>query len=98
MPKGKGLLDGECYPMTDKEVAAFPDLTFYVSQLQPMVLSGSDYLLPTANKQYCLGVRAVAPGTDPALGTAFIQRFNMAYDPISADNPLFGFADISTCQ
>ncbi len=95
VPKGKGLLDGECYSMTDKEVAAFPDMTFYISYLQPMVLSGSDYLMPTADKQYCLGVKAAAPGKKPVLGTAFLQRFNFAFDPVQG---LYGFADISTCH
>ncbi len=94
VPKGKGLLDGVCFSMTASDIAAFPSMTFYITDIKPLVLSPSYYMMPVGNT-YCLGVQPVQPIYTPALGSVFIQGFNFAFDPF---NSKIGFADISTCK
>lgn len=97
-PKGKSLLDGVCFPMTSKDVDAFPSMTFYIDSVKPLVLSPSFYLMPATGNSTtirCLGIQPVDPIYFGTLGIAFLQAFNVALDPF---NSLVGFAELSTCN
>jgi hypothetical protein len=97
-PKGKSLLDGVCFPMTSKDVGAFPSMTFYIDSVKPLVLSPSFYLMPATGNSTtmrCLGIQPVDPIYFGTLGIAFLQAFNVALDPF---NSLVGFAELSTCN
>lgn len=97
-PKGQSIFDGYCFPMTTAQVNAYPALTLNIPGWGDVTWESSFYLWQGAGipGQYCMGIQALAPGTDAGIiiGDVLMQKFHIFFD---RNNNQIGLAAKTTC-
>lgn len=95
---GKSMFDGYCFALNQKQLAAFPPLTFNIPGWGDVTWESTYYLWEGAgvNGLYCMGIQALAPGSNTGviIGDVLMQKFHLFFD---RNNDKIGMAPKSTC-
>jgi len=93
---GQSLFDGQCYPMTAPQVAAFPPMQLAFPGINSLAIMPSDYLWQGAGVPgvYCMGVQEMGGGLPIILGDVLMQRYHVVFD---RHQEKIGFGPKSSC-
>jgi hypothetical protein len=95
---GTSLFDGFCFAMTDKQIAAFPDLTLHILGWGDVTWESSYYLWEGTGAAglRCLGIQAYPNNYDQGVifGAILMQKYHIFFD---REGKQAGIADKSTC-
>eukprot|EP01126_Amoeba_proteus_P012892 TRINITY_DN1535_c0_g1_i4.p1 TRINITY_DN1535_c0_g1~~TRINITY_DN1535_c0_g1_i4.p1 ORF type:complete len:446 (-),score=86.50 TRINITY_DN1535_c0_g1_i4:108-1445(-) len=100
VPRDQSLFNGKCYPLTSKQVAAYPNITLEfpgakISMAPSTYLNLYDTQSPNP-LYYCLGIRNTGPGGITIIGDTSMAAYYVIFDNV---NNRIGWANVNlkTC-
>eukprot|EP01111_Echinosteliopsis_oligospora_P006027 TRINITY_DN1995_c0_g1_i1.p1 TRINITY_DN1995_c0_g1~~TRINITY_DN1995_c0_g1_i1.p1 ORF type:complete len:413 (-),score=127.06 TRINITY_DN1995_c0_g1_i1:8-1246(-) len=91
------MFDGYCFPMTDDQVALYPNISTTLKGISPLVMQPQDYLWEGAGEAgvWCFGIQEIEGGGVPViLGDVILQNYHVAFD---RDKKKVGWGPLSSC-
>jgi len=88
------FFDGFCYQLSQSELSILPNVSFIIDTLNPLVLTGPDYMQLNGNI-YCTGFSSQADGGGTILGDAFMRAYHIVFN-VQAQT--VGFGPLDTCN
>jgi len=93
--QGKTIFDGTCFPMTDQDREAFPDINIVLYEGPFLTMKGPDYLFEGTNVTgvWCLGIQ-VYDSLPVIIGDVVMQNYHVVFDKNLGQ---VGFGPLSGC-
>jgi len=96
---GKSLFDGECYSMTEEQIALFPNISTTLKGTSALNIPPQAYLWEGAGIEgmYCFGFEYIESDGDELpiiLGDIIMQNYHVVFD---LEHDLVGWGPLSTC-